>query len=190
MAEDSTLELDIEALDDGLPNPPAKLTYRFANTRHSTAVLTGTKLFFTPEHIRIRHLQSRWRTSQSTMVKKRTWKCYCGYAQRFSRSDLDVIPENANILSAEFWQDSCGTSWTGDSPDFSPVFIAHGPGGRTTSVWDFTAAVKYWTNEKHPNHGFCMYAGINLNSFMFVNSREVKEVKNRPALFVMYEPAK
>lgn len=87
----------------------------------------------------------------------------------------------------KFWKAVGGMDY-GDDPDFHPVFLAHGPGGAPVSTWDFTEAVKFWTDGKHENHGFMLHG----DSFHYMGRafmREAKEVRNRPALLVAYEPA-
>jgi len=43
------------------------------------------------------------------------------------------------------------------------VFLLHGPagGGAAVSDWDFTAGLKFWTEGKHPNHGFFLHGDAN-----------------------------
>ena len=75
----------------------------------------------------------------------------------------------------------------GDDPDFWPVFIAHGPaGGGTVSAWDFTAAVKFWLDGRHANHGFFLYGDS--NDYMRMYTPRAKDIKLRPAIMVIYEP--
>ncbi len=55
------------------------------------------------------------------------------------------------------------------------------------STWDFREAVRFWTDGKHENHGFMLHG----DSFHYMGRafmREAKEVRNRPALLVAYEP--
>lgn len=99
--------------------------------------------------------------------------------------ELEINP--FEYARGRFWQDICGTSWEGPEADFAPVLLAHGPGGRLVSTWDFTYALRYWVTERNPNHGFCLYAAPSLGSFLYVWSREAREVLNRPALVVIYE---
>jgi hypothetical protein len=88
-----------------------------------------------------------------------------------------------------FWKETHGSSWDGDDPDFLPTFIAFGPSQGTANVWDFTEAVKWWTDGKHPNHGFTLYnADYTSVDYLWVHSRWVKDVSRRPAMMVIYEP--
>jgi hypothetical protein len=90
------------------------------------------------------------------------------------------------------WKALGGASWTGDDPDFLPVYLAYGLSqGPKVNVhlWDFTEAVKFWTNGKHPNHGFAWYCQYHENDiWRAAPTRRAKDVKERPALMVIYEP--
>ncbi len=86
----------------------------------------------------------------------------------------------------KFWKAIGGMHW-GDDPDFLPIYLAHGPGGGKVNVWDFTEAVRFWTEGKHANHGFMLHG----DSRDWMNRdyyRETREPKNRPAVTVTYEP--
>jgi hypothetical protein len=85
----------------------------------------------------------------------------------------------------KFWKAIGGMSW-GDDPDFEPVFLTHGPSQVKASSWDFTRAVRYWTNEKHPNHGFMLHGDS--HDYLMGYSREAEDIRNRPAVLVIYEP--
>jgi hypothetical protein len=74
----------------------------------------------------------------------------------------------------------------GDDPDFRPIFLAYGPGGVKACVWDFTEAVRYWTDGKHSNHGFMLHGDS--HDYLSGHSREAKALKDRPAVLVVYEP--
>jgi len=90
-----------------------------------------------------------------------------------------------------FWQELLGMSWHGDDPDFLPMIIAHGPSQQTTSVWDFTEAVKWWTEGKQPNHGFTLcnaVYGLPIHDPLVVYTNRAKDVRHRPAMMVIYEP--
>jgi hypothetical protein len=85
----------------------------------------------------------------------------------------------------KFWK-AVGGMYYGDDPDFLPVYVAHGPGGGQVSVWDFTEAVRFWTDGKHVNHGFMLHG----DSFDYIKgfTREAPELKDRPAVLVVYVP--
>ena len=85
----------------------------------------------------------------------------------------------------KFWKEIGGMSW-GEDPDFLPTFLAHGPGSAKALTLDFTTAVRYWTDGKHPNHGFMLHGDS--HDYLIAHSREAKELKDRPALLVVYEP--
>jgi hypothetical protein len=75
----------------------------------------------------------------------------------------------------------------GEDPDFWPVFLAHGPAGSgTVSVWDFAEALKFWQDSKHPNHGFFLHGDS--NDYMRMYTSRAREVLQRPALLVIYDP--
>ncbi len=84
----------------------------------------------------------------------------------------------------KFWKEVGGFHWT-DDPDFLPVFLAYGPGRGIVNWWDFTEAVRFWTSGEHPNHGFMLHGDS--RDYMTGYTREAKELKNRPAVLVIYE---
>jgi hypothetical protein len=86
----------------------------------------------------------------------------------------------------KFWKEAGGMDW-GEDGDFSPHFLAHGPGTGKASTWDFTHAVRYWTEGKHANHGFMLHGDS--HDYMVAHSREAKAVMDRPAVYVIVEPA-
>jgi hypothetical protein len=80
------------------------------------------------------------------------------------------------------------------SPDYQPVFAAYGPAGTgAANVWDFTEALKFWlvpraaegTDGAHVNHGFFLY-GDSID-YMRIFTTRAKDVKQRPAIMVIYE---
>jgi hypothetical protein len=85
----------------------------------------------------------------------------------------------------QFWKAIGGYCWDKD-PDFLPLFFALGPGQPNVNHWDFTEAVRYWTSGEHPNHGFMLHGDS--KDYMIAYSREAAEIKNRPAILVIYEP--
>jgi hypothetical protein len=85
----------------------------------------------------------------------------------------------------KLWKAVNGTYY-GDDPDFLPLFLAHGPSGAPVNVWDFTEAVRFWTDGTQENHGFMLHGDS--SDYMKVYSREAKDVKKRPALAVIYVP--
>jgi hypothetical protein len=88
----------------------------------------------------------------------------------------------------KFWR-AIGGMYYGEDPDFLPVYLAYGPGGGKVSTWDFTEAVRFWTDGKHPNHGFMLHS----DAYDWLGRawyREAPETRNRPALLVVYDPAR
>ena len=86
----------------------------------------------------------------------------------------------------KFWKDVGGMAWSGDDPDFLPAFLAYGPGQGKVNAWDFAEAVRWWTGGKHANHGFMLHGDS--YDYMTAHSREAKEIEDRPAVLVIYEP--
>jgi hypothetical protein len=86
----------------------------------------------------------------------------------------------------KFWRE-IGGRYYGDDPDFLPFFLAYGPGCGKVNVWDFTEAVRFWTSGGHANHGFMLHGDS--HDYMIAHSREAAEVKNRPAVMVVYDPS-
>jgi len=87
-----------------------------------------------------------------------------------------------------FWKAIGGWHY-GDDPDFLPVYLAHGPSQGKVNTWDFTHAVRFWTDGKHANHGFMLHGDAG-DWFPRAHSRETKEIKDRPAVLVIYDPRK
>jgi hypothetical protein len=85
----------------------------------------------------------------------------------------------------KFWKEIGGFDW-GDDADFSPIFLAHGPGQPKVNNWDFAEAVRYWTSGKHANNGFMLHGDS--KDYMMAYAREATEIKDRPAVLVIYEP--
>lgn len=85
----------------------------------------------------------------------------------------------------KFWKAVGGMHW-GDDPDFLPIYLAHGPGREGCNDWDFTHAVRWWTDGQHANHGFMLHGDS--KDYFRGHYRETAEIKNRPALLVVYEP--
>jgi hypothetical protein len=85
----------------------------------------------------------------------------------------------------KFWKAIGGMHW-GDDPDFLPLFLAHGPGGARVNAWDFTEAVKFWTDGARANHGFMLHGDG--QGYITGWTREAPEMKNRPAVLAVYEP--
>jgi len=86
----------------------------------------------------------------------------------------------------KFWKEIGGFDWAGDDPDFLPTFLTYGPGQPGVNAWDFTDAVRYWTDGKHTNHGFMLHGDS--HDYMIAHSREAREIKDRPAVLVIYDP--
>ncbi|MFB3892759.1 MAG: hypothetical protein ACE15C_12130 [Phycisphaerae bacterium] len=102
--------------------------------------------------------------------------------------DWDELEVNAYQFAKEkFWKNISGWNWAGDDPDFLPIFLAYGPSQGMVNVWDFTEAVKFWTDGKHANHGFFWHSDGS-DYWGGCPNRKAKDVKQRPGLYVIYEP--
>ena len=88
----------------------------------------------------------------------------------------------------KFWK-AIGGMYYGEDPDFLPVYLAHGPSQGKVNTWDFTHAIRFWTDGKHANHGFMLHGNAG-DWFPRAHSREATAVKDRPAVWVIYEPGK
>jgi hypothetical protein len=87
----------------------------------------------------------------------------------------------------KFWKAVGGMQWDGKDPDFLPIYLAYGAGGGKVSAWDFTEAVRFWTDGIHTNHGFMLHCDAR-DWMSRAHYRESAEVKKRPGLLVIYEP--
>ena len=103
--------------------------------------------------------------------------------------DWDAASANCYCYAkGKYWKAVSGLYY-GEGPDFWPVFIAHGPAGDgAVTVWDFGEAVKFWFDGRHANRGFFLYGDS--NDYMLMYTPQVKDIKLRPALMVVYEPWK
>jgi hypothetical protein len=101
--------------------------------------------------------------------------------------DWDETSANCYFYAeGKHWKGVSGLYYGAD-PDFWPVFLAHGPArSGTVSVWDFVEAVKFWQDGKHTNHGFFLHGDS--NDYMRMYTPRAKELMQRPALMVIYEP--
>lgn len=88
----------------------------------------------------------------------------------------------------KFWKAIGGWNY-GDDPDFLPVYLAHGPSQGKVNYWDFVHAVRFWTDGKHDNHGFMLHGDAG-DWLPRAHSREAKEIKDRPAVWVIYKTGK
>ncbi|MBM3457901.1 MAG: DNRLRE domain-containing protein, partial [Armatimonadetes bacterium] len=89
----------------------------------------------------------------------------------------------------KFWRAVGGMDWAGPNPDFLPLYLAHGPGNGRVTTWDFTEAVRFWTAGRNPNHGFMLHCDAN-DWLQSAWTREAPIRRNRPALLVLYRPAR
>jgi hypothetical protein len=101
--------------------------------------------------------------------------------------DWDEVAANCYFFAkGKHWKGVSGLYY-GEDPDFWPVLLSHGPaGGGAVSSWDFTQAVKFWLDGTHANHGFFLHGDS--NDYMLMYTPRATELKQRPALMVIYEP--
>jgi hypothetical protein len=153
----------------------------------------------------MRHRSVLMRTDLASIPKDANILAAKLVVTRAGAADLKV-PEKPNLWVAEpcnrEWDETSancyyyarGKHWKGvsglyygEDPDFWPVFLMHGPaGGGAVSVWDFTEGVKFWRDGKHANHGFFLHGDS--NDYMRMYTPKAKNLKQRPALMVVYEP--
>jgi hypothetical protein len=86
----------------------------------------------------------------------------------------------------KFWK-AIGGMYYGDDPDFLPTYLAYGPSQGKVNTWDFTHAVRFWTDGKHANHGFMLHGNAG-DWFPRAHSREAAAIRDRPAVWVIYVP--
>ena len=108
--------------------------------------------------------------------------------RKWSENEVNCI----EYAKDKFWKEIDGMYWNGDDPDFLPLIISCqvGCGFDGAQRWDFTEAVKYWTGGKNENNGFCLY-GLGAGGafdYMHIHTKEAVNLKDRPALLVIYEP--
>ncbi len=109
-------------------------------------------------------------------------------AEACNRDWDEAVANGIEYAEGKFWKEICGEYWSGGDPDFFPLVIAYGQAGYDQNVFDFTEAVRYWTEGRHPNFGFTMYSFPPYMEYCTVWTRHVQDVKKRPALMVIYEP--
>lgn len=85
----------------------------------------------------------------------------------------------------KFWK-RIGGMHHGEDPDFLPIYLTYGAGQGAVNTWEFTEAIRFWTDGKHANHGFMLHGDS--HDYMTAHTREAAEVRNRPAVLVIYEP--
>ena len=101
----------------------------------------------------------------------------------------DWVEDECNayqFAKEKFWRE-VGGRYYGEDPDFLPLYVAHGPGTGKVNVLDFTEAVKFWTDGQHANRGFMLHC----DEYDWMGRayyRDAKEIKNRPAVLVIYTP--
>jgi len=159
-----------EKIETCFRNRPGFLRVDLASIPKGADILSA-RLILSTGHI----VQNAWETKPTMFAVEpcnRPWNEYEVNVFEYSKDN--------------FWKDYAGYNW-GDDGDCSAVFLAHGPSGGKTSTWDFTNAVKYWTDGKHANQGFILAGAPKYVDYLWVTTRECKDVAKRPALAVIYE---
>jgi hypothetical protein len=100
----------------------------------------------------------------------------------------DEYEVNAYQYAKEKYWKAIGGQFYGDDPDFMPLYLAYGPSQGLVNTWDFTEAVRWWTDESHENFGFFWHTTPDDYWPGASPTRESKNVKSRPAVMVIYEP--
>ncbi len=122
--------------------------------------------------------------SDRTCLKPNMW-----VAEACNRPWVETEVNGYEYARDKFWKTVGGMgaeSYEGADPDFLPIYIAHGPSTGVVNVWDFTDAVKFWLDGAHPNHGFFFHGDS--TDYIMTFTYECKDVKQRPAIMVIYEP--
>ena len=120
---------------------------------------------------------------ERTPLKPNMW-----VVEPVNRPWVDTEVNAYEYAKDKFWKTVGGMSpesYEGDDPDFSPVYIAHGPSTGVVNTWDFTEAVKFWMDPKHPNCGFFIHGDS--TDLIGTLTCEAKDVKQRPTIMVIYE---
>ena len=68
------------------------------------------------------------------------------------------------------------------------VLPSYGPGTGKANSWDFTHAIRYWTEGKHPNHGFILSSPGKYSAALSVFTYRCGDLRSRPCVAVIYEP--
>lgn len=123
--------------------------------------------------------------------KPSQWSCFkpnSWVAEICSKPWVETEVNGFEYAKDRFWNEACGMNWEGEDPDFLPIFVRLGQSGLNLCEWEFTEAVKYWTDGKHQNHGCAIHCDLGHMDIFRAHTREATVVKNRPALMVVYEP--
>jgi hypothetical protein len=101
--------------------------------------------------------------------------------------DWDATSANCYFYApGKQWKGVSGLYY-GEDPDFLPIFLSHGPAGSgEVSVWDFTHAIRFWQEGKQTNRGFFLHGDS--SHYMRMVTPTAKNVRQRPAVLVIYEP--
>jgi hypothetical protein len=110
------------------------------------------------------------------------------YCEPCNRPWVEAEMNGIEYAKGKFWKEIDGMDWSGADPDFPPLIVAYGQAGLEIDTLDFTEALKYWTSGEHENHGWVMCSSGTAMEYTHIFSREAANVKDRPAILVVYEP--
>ena len=119
---------------------------------------------------------NNWETRPTLVVTEpcnRPWKEY----------EVTVF----EYAKGRFWKDFASQSW-GEDSDCGAVYLSYGPGSGNANSWDFTHAVRYWTEGKRPNHGFIISSPGKYLHALSIFTYRCRDLKSRPCVAVIYEP--
>jgi hypothetical protein len=134
--------------------------------------------------------QSEWFPGW-TLARPNMW-----VAEACQRPWAELEANGYEYAEGKLWRAMSG-QYYGPDPDFLPLYVAHGPangrqfpGGSPEPAvwWDFTEAVRFWTDGKYANHGFFFHGGGSDSPLYLVSyTCQAGEIEKRPALLVSYE---
>ena len=120
------------------------------------------------------------------------------YCEPCNRPWVESEMSGIEYAKGKFWKEIDGMDWrdadpaapgyAATSPDFPPLIVACGQAGYNIDTLDFTEAVRYWTSGAHENNGWVMCSPGTAMEYTHIWSREAANVKDRPALIIVWEP--
>jgi hypothetical protein len=120
------------------------------------------------------------------------------YCEPCNRPWVESEMNGVEYAKGKFWKEIDGMDWrdadpaspgyAATGPDFPPLIVAYGQAGYNIDTLDFTEAVRYWTSGEHANNGWVMCSPGTAMEYTHIWSREAANVRDRPALMIVYEP--
>ena len=108
-------------------------------------------------------------------------------AEACNRPWVETEVNGLEYAKGKFWTDFASQSW-GEDGDCGAIYLSYGPGNGNANAWDFTHAVRYWTEGKHTNHGFIISSQGKYVHALSIFTYRCKDMKKRPCVAVIYEP--